>query len=163
MPELREYGVQLESVDEENWRLSWDGQSEVVETWRFFATEVYDDMLINSLRSMCAIENKPNPTAASLLSLIRSRGGFQTPSRPVFVANITQDEDGTFRVWYDYQSGDPSYSIGVTADDLARAPTGQEMGRLLAYNIGAFLRFEGHTSLSAEALAAIHSKKFRGW
>lgn len=163
MPDLREYNVTLELVDEENWRLSWDGQSEVVEAWRFFATEVFDDMLVNSLRSMCSIENKPNPTAASLLSLIRSRGGFQTPSRPVFVADITQDEDGTFRIHYDYTSGDPSYSIAVTADELARAPSGQEMAVLLAYNIGAFLRFKGFSSLSAEALATIHSKKFRGW
>jgi hypothetical protein len=163
MTELREYAVVLEPVDDENWRMSWDGQSEIVETWRFFATDVLDEMLVNSLRIMCAIENKPNPTAASLLTLIRSRGGFQTPSRAVYVAEITQDEDGVFRLWYDYRGGDPSYSIPVTPDDLARIPTGQEQARLLAYNIGAFLRFRGLSSLSPEALQAIQSRKFRGF
>lgn len=163
MPELREYPVTLEPVDEENWRLSWDGQSEVVETWRFFATDILDEMLVNSLRSMCSIENKPNPTAASLLALIRSRGGFQTPSRAVYVSKITQDIDGSWRIWYDFASGDPSYSVGVMPDELERAPTGQEMARLLAYNVGAFLRFSKYTSLTPAALDAIHSRTFRGW
>jgi hypothetical protein len=61
---------------------------------------------------------------------------------------------------YGYTSADASYGLEITRDDLAQRPNS---ALLLAYQIGAFLRFKGLTSLTPEAIAAIQSRKFRGF
>jgi len=160
MDPIRQYTVTLTQVDADNWRMVWDGRDEVVETREFFRSDVTDEMLLQSLRCFMAIENKADPTAQSVIDGIRLRGGLQTPAQPVFVGSITQRENGEFQLNYGYMAGDESNGLGFTLDELHERPTDP---RLLAWQIGAFLRFAGLKSLTPEAVAAVQSRTFRGW
>lgn len=160
MAELRQYDVTLQRESGDEVRLIWDGQNEVVPVALFFAPDVRDDMLLNSLRCFCTIENKPDPTAQSVLDGIRMRGGIHTPARPVYVQSITQQEDGTYTMIYGVTAADASYGLNFTREDIDRQI---QSATLLAYQIGAFLRFAGFNELSDEAITAIQSRKFRGF
>lgn len=158
---LKEYNVAVDVIDEENVRLQWDGLDEVVPIASIFTTEVRDEMLVHSLRCFCLIENKPDPTAQSVVNGIAARGGIHTPARPIYVRSITYLEHrDCFHISYGYTAADASYGLEFTRDDLQQRPNS---AMLLAYQIGAFLRFKGFTSLTPEAVAAIESRKFRGF
>ena len=160
MDSIRQYGVTLTQVDSDNVRMQWDGRDEIVETREFFRSDVTDAMLLQLLRCFMAIENKTDPTAQSVIDGIRLRGGLQTPAQPVFVGSITQRENGDFQLNFGYTTGDSSNGLGFTLDELEQRPTDP---RLLAWQIGAFLRIAGHTALTPEAIAAVQSRTFRGW
>jgi hypothetical protein len=160
MEPIRQYAVTLTQVDADHWRMVWDGRDEVVETREFFRSDVTDAMLLQSLRCFMAIEGKPDPTAQSVIDGIRLRGGLQTPAQPVFVGSITQRENGDFQLNFGYTVGDASNGLGFTRDELEQRPTDP---RLLAWQIGAFLRFAGHTAFTPDAIAAVESRTFRGW
>lgn len=158
---LKEYNVAVDVIDEENVRLQWDGLDEVVPIASIFTTEVRDEMLVHSLRCFCLIENKPDPTAQSVVNGIAARGGIHTPARPIYVRSITYlEQRDCFYISYGYTAADASYGLEFTRDDLQQRPNS---AMLLAYQIGAFLRFKGFTSLTPEAVAAIESRKFRGF
>jgi hypothetical protein len=158
---LKEYGVAIELIDEENVRLRWDGLDEVVPQSAIFTSEIRDEMIVHSLRCFCLIENKPDPTAQSVVAGIAARGGIHTPARAIYVRSITYLEArDCYQISYGYTSADASYGLEITRDDLAQRPNS---ALLLAYQIGAFLRFKGLTSLTPEAIDAIQSRKFRGF
>ena len=160
MEPIRQYGVTLTLIDADNVRMQWDGRDEAVETREFFRSDVTDAMLLQLLRCFMAIENKIDPTAQSVIDGIRLRGGLQTPAQPVFVGSITQRENGEFQLNYGYTAGDSSNGLGFTRDELEQRPTDP---RLLAWQIGGFLRIAGHTSLTPGAIADVQSRTFRGW
>jgi hypothetical protein len=160
MPDVREYRVRLSKVGEEDWLVEWGGSSDTVPERMFFTDDVRDEMLLNSLRCYCAIENKPDPTAQSVVNGISQRGGIHTPARAVFVRSIVRREDGTFVLNYGYDAADASYGLTFTQDDLDRAVVSSD---LIVWQVGAFLRFKGFRSLTAEAVAAVHSRSFRGF
>ena len=158
---LREYSVTVELVDEENVRLKWDGVDEIVSVSSIFAADVRDEMLINSIRCYCLIENKPDPTAQSVVQGIASRGGIHTPARPIYVRSIRWLEaKNCYYIEYGYTAADASFGLEFTSDDLQQRPNSPV---LLAYQIGAFLRFKGHTALTPEAIADIQSRTFKGF
>lgn len=158
---LRQYPVTVTLIDESTARLQWDGQDETVDISEFFRTDVDDRNLIHSLRCRLKIEGTTDPTAQSILDAIQRSGGLQTPARPIYVSSITQNPDGrSYYLVYGVTAADASYGINIDADDLRSEPVDV---RLLAWQIGAFLRFRGHTSLTAAALADIHSRTFRGF
>ena len=160
MEPIRQYTVRLTQVDADNWRMVWDGRDETVEGREFFRPDVTDGMLLQSLRCRLAIENKTDPTAASVIVAIRENGGLQTPSRPVFVKSIEQRENGDYQLNYGYTPDDYSNGLGFSRDELEQRPNDP---RLLAWQIGAFLRIAGHTALTPDAIAAVQSRTFRGW
>ena len=158
---LKEYAVKVEPVDDGNVRLIWDGIDEVLPVTAIFSDQVLDEGIINSIRCFCLIENKPDPTTQSVIAGISARGGIHTPSRPIYVHKIEYVEDrDCYSVTYGYTPTDASYGIQFTRDALEQRPNSPV---LLAYQIGAFLRFAGHTSLTPDAIAAIESRKFRGF
>lgn len=160
MADVREYSVKLSQVDDENWRIDWGDNSDIVPGSAFFDQQIRDDMLIHSLRLRLAIYGMSDPTADVVVRSIADAGGIQTPRGPVFVARITRDQNGDFRIWYDYTSGDPSYSLGFSPDELSETPRSAEH---LAWQIGAFLRFKGIKSLDPQAIAVIESRTFKGF
>jgi len=160
MEPIRQYGVTLTLIDADNVWMQWDGRDETVDVREFFRTDVTDEMIWQSLRCFMAIENKTDPTAQSVIDGIRDRGGIQTPSQPIFVGSITQRANGEFQLNYGYTAGDSSNGLGFSRDELEQRPKDP---RLLAWQIGAFLRFAGHASLTPDAIAAVQSRSFRGW
>lgn len=157
---MRQFTLSITEVDADHVQIECDGVRDTVPVSEIFSTEVSDAMIIHSICTRCAIENKPNPAAKSVLDAIAASGGVQTPARPVFVQRIEYDEStDTYVVTYGFRADDASYGLSFPRE---RLDVRENSATAFAWQVGAFLRFKGHRSLTAQAMAAIRTQKFWG-
>lgn len=158
---MKQYSVRIHLTDDpELVRLTCDGIDELVSVLQIFSPQIEDEMIVHSIRCYCLIENKANPNAQSVLEGIARRGGIQTPSRPIYLQRIEYvEERDSYVVNYGITPSDNSYGIEFRPDaltDWVNSPL------YFAWQIGAFLRFSGHTSLTPAAIEAVQLRKFWG-
>ena len=158
---MKQYNVRLHSTDDPEWfRLVCDGIDDTVSIQQIFSQQIEDDMIVHSIRCYLAIENKTLPNAQSVIEGIAKRGGIQTPARPVYLQRVQYDaERDIYLVTYGLAPSDDSYGIEVRPAQLT---DWRNSAILFAWQIGSFLRFQGFSTLTPEAIAAVEARTFWG-
>lgn len=158
---MKQYSVRIHLTDDpELVRLVCDGIEELVSVLQIFSPQIEDEMIVHSIRCYLGIENKTLPNAQSVIEGIAKRGGIQTPARPVYLQRVQYDaERDIYLVTYGLAPSDDSYGIEVRPAQLT---DWTNSAVLFAWQIGAFLRFRGFSSLTADAIAAVEARTFWG-
>lgn len=166
MPTVRQYDVTLADLGNGFVSLHYDGVDETHEATQFFpGTETFDEnQFLHNLRLVYQITNQSDPTSTAFRHLVNTlRGGVKCSTRTAFLSSVTQIDGSDpirWQIQYGYSVDDASYGTQVDAEWLAQSDNNSL--RVVA-NIGSFLRVNGFSSMTAEAIAAVNATKFRGY